>query len=456
MPGATPPSLPSTLQGWLTYVEKLHARPIEMGLERFTVVLERLGLRPARVSVVVAGTNGKGSTCAMLEAIYLAAGYRVGKYASPHLLRFTERIRVDAQEAEAQALCHSFARVEAARGQVGLTYFEFTTLVAFCYFETAQVDIAVLEVGLGGRLDAVNAIDADCAIVTTVDLDHTDWLGDTREQIGWEKAHVFRAGRPAVCADPNPPLSLLDFARTLQAPLFCLGRDFWAENLDPTSAGAPGRQWNYRGVTSAGSRYALPQPALRGPHQLRNAAGVLAVIEQLMPVAPVDQQAVRQGLTQVTLPGRFQIWPGLPTIVLDVAHNAHAAAALAQALDQHHGPQAAAKGKTLAVFGMLRDKDATAVVNALKQHVDEWYLAGTVGDRGLDSRQLQDVLTAVLQPADKASAEAPDSPPVCAFDDVQNALKAAQENAGRDDRIVVFGSFLVVAEAVRCLERNPR
>jgi dihydrofolate synthase/folylpolyglutamate synthase len=437
---------PQTLEEWLAHVERLHHRPVDLGLDRVRAVAGRMELALPAVKVVVGGTNGKGSTCAMLDAILRAAGYRVGRYGSPHLLRFHERAQIGGVPATDADLVGHFETVERARADTTLTYFEFTTLAILAWFAHERVDAAVLEVGLGGRLDAVNIVDADCAVVTTVDLDHTDLLGATREQIGWEKAHIFRGGRPAICVDPQPPQSLVDHARDIGATLWCIDRDFSAQPLpDPAPAavagGSASRQWTYRGKEQV--RAGLPWPALRGAHQLRNAAGALAALEALAARLPVDQQAVRRGLTGVRLPGRFQVVPGRPAIILDVAHNPHAARALAQALAEHHGGAPGA-GITLAVFGMLRDKDARAVVQALVPIVDRWHLAPTGGERGLDAAALQ------------AQAFAPGAAGGICHDSVAQALDAAAASAGPNDRIVVFGSFVIVADAMRWLERRSR
>jgi dihydrofolate synthase/folylpolyglutamate synthase len=454
------PSVTEPLEAWLAYIERLHHRPIDLGLERVRRVAQRMGLDTAldAVRVLVGGTNGKGSTCAMLDAMYRAAGYRVGRYGSPHLLRFNERASIDGQPADDAQLVARFAAVEQARGVTTLTYFEFSTLAVLSLFAQSRLDIVILEVGLGGRLDAVNIVDADCAIVTTIDLDHTELLGNTREEIGLEKAHIFRGGRPAICVDPDPPVALLDYARRVGASLRCLGGDFWIQ----VPALAQGRrQWSYHSAAPQGSRRSLPWPALRGAHQLRNAAGALAVIEALAERCPVDQQAVRRGLASVQLAGRFQVIPGRPRLILDVAHNGHAARALAQALRAHALPDAGAGtdhrdesaeagapapgARTLAVFGMLRDKDARAVVQALEKQIDGWYLASTAGERGQDAGAL----------AHGAFAAPP--PARCHLHDaVAQALDAAMGDATPDDRIIVFGSFVIVADALRWLERSSR
>jgi dihydrofolate synthase/folylpolyglutamate synthase len=453
---------PATLDAWLAHVERLHHRPIDMGLDRIRAVAGELGLPgkpPDRArTIVVGGTNGKGSTCAMLDAILRAAGYRVGRYGSPHLLHFTERALVNGVAATDAQLVPHFAQVEKARGAITLTYFEFTTLAVLAWFAAQQLDVAVLEVGLGGRLDAVNIIDADCSIVTTIGLDHTELLGPTRQHIGWEKAHIFRAGRPAICVDPDPPATLVDTAREIGADLWRFGHEF---SLSLPEDGL--RQWNYHGRYSR--RMALPWPALRGAHQLRNAAGVLAALEALDGMLPVDQGAVRAGLGGVQLPGRFQVIPGRPVIVLDVAHNPHAAQALADALRSHgapgHGNAAAGLGPapaTHAIFGMLRDKDATAVVSALADVVDHWHFVPTQGERARTAPELQAAVGEAAAAGRSGRGAGGDGagPVQSLHDSVGAALDDARSNAAPDDRIVVLGSFVIVAEALRWLERGSQ
>ncbi|MES2481098.1 MAG: Mur ligase family protein, partial [Pseudomonadota bacterium] len=300
-----------TLQDWLSHCERLHPKTIDLGLDRVREVARRMDLRFACPVITVAGTNGKGSTCAMLEAIALQAGWRTGVYTSPHLVHFEERCRVHGESVSAGELVPQFARVEAARQGVTLSYFEFTTLAILGLMADAKLDVAILEVGLGGRLDAVNVIDADCAVITSVDIDHTEYLGPDRESIGREKAGILRAGRPAVVSDPVPPQSVIDHAQAIGADLWLLGRDF--------NFSGDKQQWGWAG---RGRRYAgLAYPALRGANQLINASGVLAALTALRERLPVTAQAVRNGLAMVELPGRFQIVPGQPTLVLDVAHN---------------------------------------------------------------------------------------------------------------------------------------
>ncbi|MEI2418605.1 bifunctional tetrahydrofolate synthase/dihydrofolate synthase [Orrella sp. JC864] len=428
------PDAHATLDQWLGYLESIHSRPMELGLERVREVAQRMALRLDCVTFVVAGTNGKGSTCAMIEAILQAAGYKVGLYTSPHLLSFNERARINGEFVGDQALIAHFQRVEAARGQTTLTYFEFTTLAILDLFAASGLDAAVLEVGLGGRLDAVNIVDADCAVVTSIDLDHTEYLGDTREQIGLEKAHVYRPGRPAICADPVPPESLKRHAEQIGADLWLFGRDY--------NYAGDRQQWSYGGRSQR--RRAMAYPALRGANQLLNASAALAALEAVQERLPVPQQAVRLGLSQASLPGRFQIVPGRPAIILDVAHNAHAAAVLAQNLDNMgFFPY------THAVFGMLADKDAAAVVAALGRRIDRWHCATLAGPRGRDGGQLAQCVRSVLdlQPGK------PDEPSAAAAGSPAQAFEAARREAGEGDRIVVFGSFLTVAAVLQALGR---
>ncbi len=314
--------MPKNLAEWLTHLESLHPKTIALGLERVAVVKQRLNLNPDFPVIVVGGTNGKGSVCAMLEAILYAAGYKVGCYTSPHLLHYNERVRVAKQPVSDAELCASFEQIEQVRGDAALTYFEFGTLAAMQCFIAHKVEVAILEVGLGGRLDAVNVFDSDCALVTSVDIDHVDYLGDTREKVAFEKAGIFRAGKVAICADPKVPDSLRAHAQAIGAELWCIGSDF---GCTPHQG-----QWDYR--SKVGARNALPHPALRGAFQLNNASAVLAVLDVLQARLPVSMAAVRRGLTEVELTARFQFVPGKPQLILDVAHNPHAARTLARNL----------------------------------------------------------------------------------------------------------------------------
>ena len=412
-------SPPSTLAQWLAHLEQLHPQAIALGLERVSQVARSLGIAPGFAIITVGGTNGKGSCCAMLEAILLHAGYRVGCYTSPHLLRYNERVRIGGEEAADEVLCGAFARIEAARGDITLTYFEFGTLAAMLAFAGAGIDVAILEVGLGGRLDAVNVFDADCALVASVDLDHQDYLGDTREAIGFEKAGIFRAGRPAICADAEPPASLVGHAREIGADLLIIDRDFGYV--------ADAQQWRYWGP--AGKRHGLPYPALRGAFQLGNAAACLTALDSLRARLPITAQDLRGGLLRAEVAGRFQVLPGRPLVILDVAHNPHAARALAANLGSMP-----AGGRTLAVFAMLEDKDIGGVVSAVEPHISDWFVAAAGGARGASAGEMAAELT-------RAGVSAP----VMQFGDVASAWHAACESAAVNDKIIVFGSFLTVA-----------
>ena len=429
------------LEGWLQRIERLHHPPIEMGLARVREVAQRLALQLTCPCIVVAGTNGKGSTCAMLESVLRAAGYRVGRYSSPHLLRFNERAVIDGALANDPELIEQFEAVERARGEVSLTYFEFTTLAILRLFSARRLEAAVLEIGLGGRLDAVNLIDADCSVVTSIGLDHADFLGSTRDSVAFEKAHVYRSGRPAICSDPSPPGTLVEYATSIGADLWILGRDFeviaWPQSA---ATQQPPQQWTYRGPTI--QRASLPIPSLRGQHQLRNAAGAIAALEALQQQLPVSQQAVREGLLRAVIEARFQVLPGRPSLILDVAHNPQAAEALARTLDEHP-----CQGRTRAVFAMLRDKDAAGVAEQMGQRIDRWYLAPTSGQRGMDSQTLASVMRKVASAAGRVESS---------FESVHDALAAARAAAAPDDRIVVFGSFVTVADAMRDLQRGER
>ena len=435
-----------TLADWLACIETLHPKPIAMGLDRVAAVAQRMSIRIECPVVTVAGTNGKGSTCALLEAMYRHAGFRTGLYTSPHLLSFNERIRIAGVDATDDALIEAFEAVESARtagasdriadatartGNVHadatpLTYFEFTTLAGLWLFMRARLDVAILEVGLGGRLDAVNIIDADIAVVTTIDIDHVDFLGATREAIGFEKAGIFRPGKRAICGDLAPPDSLVEHAAAIGAPLWRAGRDFtWA---------AAGAQWRYAGP--GGNRNGLPHPALRGAYQLANAATALAAIDANRERLPIAAGAIRDGLVHVKLAGRFQVLPGRPTTVLDVAHNPHAAQVLAATLGTM-----GFHPRTLAVFGMLADKDIEGVVAAVAARIDDWYVAPLPGPRGAAASRIAEALRAAGVNAASVHVS----------DDIDHAFAAARDAANETDRIAAFGSFLTVAAALRAV-----
>jgi len=414
---------PDSLNGWLELLEGRHSAQIQLGLERVAHVRDALDAHSDAVVITVGGTNGKGSTCAMLEAILLAAGYRVGCYTSPHLLRYNERVRIDGRELGDASLVDGLTAVERARDEIPLTYFEHGTLAAWYAFSREPLDVIILEVGLGGRLDAVNAIEPDCAIVTGVAMDHMDYLGETREQIGFEKAGIFRAGRPAICSDPLAPLSLVAHAREIGAELCLVGEDFGFSG-DRTQW----VWWRRGGVRRGGLAY----PALRGANQLLNASAVLMALEKLRDRIPVSMQAVRQGLMLVELPGRFQVLAGRPSVVLDVAHNPQAAGVLSENLsNMGFFPE------TWAVLGMLADKDVEGVVRLIQERVDHWLLAGLPGPRGLTAEALAARLRTVGVRGDVQCFERP-----------AEAFSAAQKSAGEGDRIVIFGSFLTVADVL--------
>ena len=463
----------TTLANWLTRIFAIRSGPeIEMGLERIRPIFERMNVAPTCPVILVAGTNGKGSVCAYLDAILRAAGFHVARYTSPHIHRFNERIAVDGVDATDAQLVAAFDAVEAARGDMLLTFFEYTTLAAFHIFSAIKLDAWVIEVGLGGRLDATNILDADCAVITSIGIDHTEFLGATRELIAVEKAGILRSNRPAVIAEPEPPQSLIDVAVERGADARYIGQDFgWQKSPETPS------QWSFwaRSVHSPGGRgnvanasativlpanyphpnppplgegaekaspqigevttlrrHGLPLPALRGTYQLGNAAAALAALHALNGKLPVSQGAVKQGLIEVEWPGRFQVLAGRPVTVLDVGHNAHAAAAMERALaDMAYFPM------TYAVFSMFRDKDVGAVVQAVKGRIDEWLVAPLPGPRGMSVNELAVALVAA----------GINNRAIHRHASVAAAYAAARKMAAEADRIVVFGSFLTVAQA---------
>ncbi|QDL53872.1 bifunctional tetrahydrofolate synthase/dihydrofolate synthase [Rhodoferax aquaticus] len=425
---------PSTLNEWLAHCEHLHPTTIDMGLDRIRAVAQRMQLRFDCPVITVAGTNGKGSTCAMLESILGQAGYRTGVFTSPHLVHFEERLRLLGQAVNATDLIAGFASVESARCQNGLeislTYFEFTTLAILETMRHSKLDVAILEVGLGGRLDAVNIIDADCAVITSIDLDHMELLGPDRESIGREKAGIMRTGRPVVVSDPLPPQSVLDHALEIGADLWRVGRDF--------NVSGDKQQWGWAG---RGRRYSgLAYPALRGANQLVNAAGVLAALAAVRERLPITAQAVRSGFAFVELPGRFQIIPGQPTLVLDVAHNPHSVAALAANLDaMGYFPT------THAVFGAMADKDLAPMLAKVNPLIDRWYFTDLPTGRAATAQSLMAQWQAQNTRKDASGA---------CFESPAAALQAAIAAADPTDRIVVFGSFYTVGGVLQ--EGIPR
>ncbi|EFU5019312.1 bifunctional tetrahydrofolate synthase/dihydrofolate synthase [Salmonella enterica] len=409
------PQAASPLASWLSYLENLHSKSIDLGLERVSQVAERLGiLKPAPFVFTVAGTNGKGTTCQTLESVLIAAGYRVGVYSSPHLVRYTERVRVQGAELAESAHTASFAEIEAARGDISLTYFEYGTLSALWLFKQANLDVVILEVGLGGRLDATNIVDADVSVITSIALDHTDWLGPDRESIGREKAGIFRAEKPAVVGEPEMPATIADVAQETGALLRRRGVDWCYE--------ATATNWSF--TDGNGTLAGLPSPQVPQP----NAATALAALRASG--LDIDEQAIRDGIAQATLPGRFQIVSESPRVIFDVAHNPHAAEYLTGRLKAL--PK---RGRMLAVIGMLHDKDIAGTLAWLKSVVDDWYCAPLEGPRGATAEQL-------LEHLGKGNV----------YDSVAQAWQAAIDAAQPEDTVLVCGSFHTVAHVMEVID----
>ena len=436
------------LADWLAHLETVHKSEIDLGLTRVGQMKARLqaaSLLTLNYPIItVGGTNGKGSTCAYLEQILLAAGYKVGCHTSPHVIDFTERARFNGVDATEEQLVPLFHAVECVRQQspeISLTYFEFTLLVFMCWFDAQQPDAVVLEVGLGGRLDATNVFDSAAAVITSVDIDHVGFLGDTREAIGFEKAGIFRAHQPAVCADPNPPQSLIDHANAIGADLKLINRDFSYQVIQDDQR----KQWRFIGEHS--TRNSLAMPAMRGDYQLANASAALAALDALREQLPVTQQAVRVGISNAVVRGRFQVLPGQPTTILDVAHNPHAARALAKNINQMgYAPY------THAVFGAMADKDIGQVLRIMRDVVDHWYVCDLPSARAATAEQLRAILLDSGFVADQDHS-------VQTFDSVQSALAhlsaSVPTQVSPNDRIIIFGSFVTVEQALKGLPRFP-
>jgi dihydrofolate synthase/folylpolyglutamate synthase len=436
------PSPEAELQSWLAHCECLHPTEIELSLDRVAAVRARLALTFECPVLTVAGTNGKGSTCAFLASILGRSGYRVGIYSSPHLVRFEERCHIDGHMASAQALLPHFEAVEAARQaeSVSLTYFEFTTLVILRCLSHADLDAAILEVGLGGRLDAVNVIDPDCAVITSIDIDHADLLGATRDLISLEKAGIARAQRPVVISDPRPPQVMLDHLTQLGAQVQLIGRDF--DYASHQGDNGQWLQWSWSGLTHRYSGLAFP--ALRGSNQLLNASGALAALDALSVLLPVTAQGVREGLSLASLPGRFQIMPGQPVVVLDVAHNPHAAATLAANLDQM-----GFYPKTRAVFGAMADKDVAGLITPLLGIIDEWHCTDLPTPRAASAQKLAQVIRNALELRKNVNEHH-----IHTHSDPLSALEEVRIRTDSLDRILVFGSFYTVGGVLNHLERR--
>lgn len=421
----------SALAEWLAWQEALHPKSIDLGLDRVKRVFRRLLPRPILpFTITVGGTNGKGSCVAYLDAILRAQGYRVGTYTSPHLLRYNERICIDGRPVDDEPICRAFSRIDDAREDTSLSFFEFGTLAALDIFSQADLDLQILEVGLGGRLDAVNIVDADAVLLASIDIDHQDWLGTTRESIGFEKAGVLRPHRPAVVVDPDPPASLLDYAEKLPSDLACLGRDFHYCATESAWTWS-GRRHQYRD---------LPRPALAGDHQCLNAAGVLQVLELIERQWPVEERAVRSGLRNIRLRGRFEVLRGDVPMVLDVAHNPQAVGNLAQQLRKWF-PDRTIHG----VFALMRDKDVVGVIERIKAVVAHWYLPPLKVARAATPQSLADSLRSLG--VDGVEYQ---------FKDVSDAVASARARAGAGDVVVVFGSFFLVAEYFAQCAELPR
>jgi len=435
------------LSTWLSYIESLHPKSIAMGLDRVRLIVDRLQLSPTFPIIAVTGTNGKGSTCAMLEQIYKQAGYKVACYASPHLVRYNERVRVDCLEVSDEDLCAAFAAIDTARADennlvIPLTYFEVGTLAAVWHFMQTDVDVAILEIGLGGRLDAVNVFEPSCAIVTSIDLDHQEFLGNTRDSIAFEKAGIYRSLIPAICGDASPPKSLIAYAQEVQANLMCIHQDFdYILNKDG---------WTY--LADKKAKYKLPLPALHGCYQLNNAACAIAAVESLQSKMPVTIEAMANALQRVTLAGRFQTVSinEFLRVILDVAHNPHAAKALAENLNALKTQNAnSCSGKTFAVFAMLADKDIKGVIEEVKNEIDGWYVASIDHSRGALAA---DLAINIAKVAPKANVKV--------FNSVENAyLQAcidieAYIDSSENDKIIVFGSFFTVSAVMQLLSNQ--
>lgn len=416
-----------SLDEWLDWQEDLHYSAIDLGLDRCHTVAERMGLLSPDFSVIsIAGTNGKGSSAAMLDSIFRNSGYRVGTYTSPHLIRYNERILLNGVEASDASLCGAFTRIDQARGDISLTYFEFGTLAALDIFNQADIQLAILEVGLGGRLDAVNILDSDVALVCSIDLDHEHWLGHSRESIGLEKAGIFRAGKPAVCTDVNTPESVINHASTVGARLYLSGRDYGIEMLED--------DWSWK--TDSVELHGLPVPGRYNRTQVQNAAGILKVLDVLSGQYPVEKQVIYDSLAAFQLSGRFQVIHGETTFILDVAHNPQSAANLVDNLLEF-----ANSGKNHIVIGMLADKDHSGILELLSRAADCWYVTSLDYEKAVTGHILAEKLHEIGQVND-----------VNVFDKVDEALEHAQIRAGKGDRIIVTGSFLTVGAVLEKLD----
>ena len=413
------------LTDWLGYIESIHPSTIDLTLERIKIVIERLNLDISFPILTVGGTNGKGSTCSILESIYREAGYKVACYTSPHFLNFNERIKIQTLAVSDEVICEAFSRIELAREDVTLTYFEYGTIAAMIIFSEAHVDVAILEVGLGGRLDAVNVFDADCAIVTTVDLDHMDYLGHTREAIGFEKAGIYRTEKTSICGDFDPPQSLIKHAELIHADLKIIGKDF----------GYEAHHDSFDFLIDSTFVMNLPLPKLQGDFQLANATNALMAVKAMEDKLPLTEISIQKGITLTLLPGRFQEVKKMPSLILDVAHNPQAARSLSHNLKTH-----VVLGKTIAVFSILKDKDIFGVINELNLDIDDWFIAEIQNERAASIENISNTIQKI-----NLSAH------IEAFKNIQEAYQFASKEVRRNDRIIVFGSFFTVADIMKII-----
>jgi dihydrofolate synthase/folylpolyglutamate synthase len=413
------------LTDWLGYIESIHPSTIDLTLERIKIVIERLNLDISFPILTVGGTNGKGSTCSILESIYREAGYKVACYTSPHFLNFNERIKIQTLAVSDEVICEAFSRIESAREGVTLTYFEYGTIAAMIIFSEAHVDVAILEVGLGGRLDAVNVFDADCAIVTTVDLDHMDYLGHTREAIGFEKAGIYRTEKTSICGDFDPPQSLIKHAELIHADLKIIGKDF----------GYEAHHDSFDFLIDSTFVMNLPLPKLQGDFQLANATNALMAVKAMEDKLPLTEISIQKGITLTLLPGRFQEVKKMPSLILDVAHNPQAARSLSHNLKTHVVP-----GKTIAVFSILKDKDIFGVINELNLDIDDWFIAEIQNERAASIENISNTIQKINPSAH-----------IEAFKNIQEAYQFASKEVTRNDRIIVFGSFFTVADIMKII-----
>ena len=413
------------LSEWIRYIESIHSSSIDLTLERIKIVCKRLNLDISCPIITVGGTNGKGSTCTILESIYREAGYKVGCYTSPHFLYFNERIKIQSVAVSDKLICDAFSKIESVREGISLTYFEYGTIAAMIIFFDADIDLAILEVGLGGRLDAVNIFDADCAIVTTIDLDHMDYLGHTREAIGYEKAGIYRANKTAICGDFNPPQSLIKFCESIDTKLKLIGKDF----------GYKVHHDSFDFFIESSFAINLPLPSLQGDFQIANTTSALMAVKSMEDKLPLTETSIQKGILLALLPGRFQEIQKNPSLILDVAHNPQAAKSLSYNLKAYPIP-----GKTIAVFSILKDKDIFGVVRELSADIFDWYISEIKNERGASIETISNTIKKINSSAN-----------IVSFKNIQEAYQFALKTATRNDRIVVFGSFYTVADIMKLI-----